>query len=151
MLASTRICKRIKSQSWFEARDKTCSLVHNTSWMCDILFHLETVQYFWPTFWSWCIATFLFPFFSAQQRKNTAKSFPQLGYLLPVLLIVHPPYLPSTSPTVANHRGRRRLVSPLSQGRFTFAQVLLSNRHQMSFLMEGKADRPLTLSWLFPF
>lgn len=92
------------------------------------------------------LSTFLF----LHSRKNITKSFLPLGYLLPVLLIVHPSYLPHTSPTVANHRGRQRLVSPLSQGRFTFAQVLLSKRHQISFLMEGKADRALTPSWLFP-
>lgn len=89
-----------------------------------------------------------FPFLHS--RKNTAKSFPSWDIYCQFCGL-STPYLPPTSPTVANHRGRQRSVPPLSRGRFTFAQVLLSNRHQMSFLMEGKADRQLTPSWLFLF
>lgn len=137
--------KKKKSRSSFEAP------VSNTSWTCNFLFHLETVQYFWPTFWSWCIATFLFPFFPAQQKKTLLRVSPSWEIYCQFCWLSTPFHLPPSSPTVANHRGGRRSVPPLSQGRFTFAQVLLSNRHQMSFLTEGKADRQLTLSWLFPF
>lgn len=127
------------------------SLVSNTSWTCNFLFYLETVQYFWPTFWSWCIATFLFPFFPAQQKKKIPLRVSPSWDIYCQFSGLSTPYLPPTSLTVANHRGRRHSVPPLSRGRFTFAQVLLSNRHQMSFLMEGKSDRQLTPSWLFPF
>ena len=48
---------------------------------------------------------------------------------------------PTAFPTVDNHRGGRRSAPPLSRVSFTSAQVLLSNRHQLSHLMEDKSDR----------
>lgn len=132
-----------------------CGLVSDTSWMCNFLPHMETLQCFWPRCWFLKLMYCHFPrsfYFSAQQGKKTTKKWLRVS---PSSWDIYCKYCwlstPCLPPAVANHRGRPCSVPPLSSGRFTFAQVLLSNRHQMSFLMEGKADRQLTPSWLFLF
>lgn len=85
-----------------------------------------------------------------KQRKHCSE-FPPHRDLYCQFCGLSTSYLPFTSPTVANHRGGQLSVPPLSPGTLTSSQVRLCNRHQMFFLMEGKADRRFTPSWLFPF
>lgn len=62
---------RVRIQKCIWGHITCAAFVSNTIWTCNFLFHLETVQYFWPTFWSWCIATFLFRFFSPCTAEKT--------------------------------------------------------------------------------